>query len=590
MCYDQVENRGPVDIDIQVYAPTDDEDGEIKDAFFEELQGAVDKVPRGDKLIVMGDLNARVGNKAELWKGVIGKHGEEVESDSGRRLLSFSAENEMQVMNTQYEHKRIHKFTWTCPGRGLKSIIDYFLVRGDLRKEVHDVKVIWGAEIGSDHHLVLMKVIICGRSKMKRKERSCQLRSERLRTKEGEMRFRARLGHLMYNAKHLTGKDVERAWEEFKGSVLGTAEAVCGRRKIRSDIKRIKWWKGDVEDAVRKKKGAYKRWIQVQTSESRDEYLRAKREARDAVRKAKNEEWVKLGESLQNDFSQNQRSFWARVRTSVKGRPEVGRVCDNNGQVICEEGEVRKRWRDYFATLLQSNDQPQQGVPRGDAYGAETGEEADEEITLEEVRNSIAKLKSKKAPGVCGVTGEMLKAGGEVTVRWMHSIVNVAWEAGSVPEDWRKALVIPVHKKGSKMQCTNYRSISLLSIPGKVYARILDYKVRDITEGKVLEEQGAFRKKRSCVDQMFTVRQLGDKIIEKNKRMVMVCVDLEKAYDRVDREMLWQVLESYGVGGRLGRAVKSLYERCQACVRVLGQNSDWFGVEHGVRQGCVMSP
>ena len=77
--------------------------------------------------------------------------------------------------------------------------------------------------------------------------------------------------------------------------------------------------------------------------------------------------------------------------------------------------------------------------------------------------------------------------------------------------------------------------------------------------------------------------QLGEKINEKNKGMVMVYVDLEKAYDRVDREMLWQVLESYGVGGRLGRAVRSLYDRCQARVRVLGQTSDWFGAEQGVR-------
>ena len=91
----------------------------------------------------------------------------------------------------------------------------------------------------------------------------------------------------------------------------------------------------------------------------------------------------------------------------------------------------------------------------------------------------------------------------------MHSIVNVAWKAGYVPEDWRKALVIPVHKKGSKIQCTNYRGISLLSIPGKVYARILDNMVRGITEAMFVEEQGAFRNKRSCVDQMFTVRQLG---------------------------------------------------------------------------------
>ena len=62
----------------------------------------------------------------------------------------------------------------------------------------------------------------------------------------------------------------------------------------------------------------------------------------------------------------------------------------------------------------------------------------------------------------------------------------------------------------------------LLSIPGKVYVRILDNKVRAITEAKVLDEQGAFRKKRSCADQMFTVRQLGEKIIEKNKRVLMV--------------------------------------------------------------------
>ena len=104
---------------------------------------------------------------------------------------------------------------------------------------------------------------------------------------------------------------------------------------------------------------------------------------------------------------------------------------------------------------------------------------------------------------------------------------------------------------------------------------------------KVLEEQGAYRKKRSCVDQIFTVRQPGEKVIERNKRIVMMCVDL--VYDKVDRGLLWQVLNSYGVSGRLGRAMRSLYKRCQACLRVLGQNSDWFGVKQEVRQGCVMS-
>ena len=55
----------------------------------------------------------------KVWKGVIGEHGEDVENDSGRRLLGFSAENEMRMMNTNFDHKRIHKLTWSGSGRGL---------------------------------------------------------------------------------------------------------------------------------------------------------------------------------------------------------------------------------------------------------------------------------------------------------------------------------------------------------------------------------------------------------------------------------------------------------------------------------------
>ena len=69
---------------------------------------------------------------------MIGNYDEDVENDGGRRLLRFSAKNEMKMMNTHFDHKQIHKFTWKCPGRGLQSIIDYFLVRGDLRREVHN--------------------------------------------------------------------------------------------------------------------------------------------------------------------------------------------------------------------------------------------------------------------------------------------------------------------------------------------------------------------------------------------------------------------------------------------------------------------
>ena len=80
------------------------------------------------------------------------------------------------------------------------------------------------------------------------------------------------------------------------------------------------------------------------------------------------------------------------------------------------------------------------------------------------------------------------------------------------------------------MKYENYRGISLPSIPSKVFTKILDTKVKKVTENKVMEVQGGFRNGRSCVDQIliFTVRQLNEKMIEKDKVMVMTCVDLEK--------------------------------------------------------------
>ena len=92
-------------------------------------------------------------------------------------------------------------------------------------------------------------------------------------------------------------------------------------------------------------------------------------------------------------------------------------------------------------------------------------------------------------------------------------------------------------------------------------SRILDERIRSVTESKVLEAQGGFRKSRSCTDQLFTIRQLSEKMIEKNKKIVVGCVDLEKAYDRVGRDKL--LLEEYGVKGRLLRAIRSLYKKSE---------------------------
>ena len=178
--------------------------------------------------------------------------------------------------------------------------------------------------------------------------------------------------------------------------------------------------------------------------------------------------------------------------------------------MLTDTVEVKKRWMDYFSELLEGD---RQGVDMV-LEEREIEEGLSEEIMEGEIRRAIVRLKRGKAADACGIQGEMLKAGGDTRVRWLHIIFNVVWETGKAPEDWQKALIVAIHKKGSKKLCKNYRGISLLSIPGKVFAKILDARIRQVTESQVMEEQAGFRVGRGCRDQIFVMRQLAEKTIE----------------------------------------------------------------------------
>ncbi len=149
----------------------------------------------------------------------------------------------------------------------------------------------------------------------------------------------------------------------------------------------------------------------------------------------------------------------------------------------------------------------------------------------------------------------MLKCGGDVVTKWMVKICQVAWLGGGVPADWTKAIIVPAYKgKGRRGECGSYRGISLLSIPGKAYGKVIIGRVQRLTEEKISEEQGGCRKGRGCVDQIFSFRMVVEKILAKGKKLYAAFMDLENAYDRVSWLALWDILK----GGKLFSAIKSL--------------------------------
>ena len=214
----------------------------------------------------------------------------------------------------------------------------------------------------------------------------------------------------------------------------------------------------------------------------------------------------------------------------------------------------------------------------------------EEVFTAAEMATAIKAIKSGKAASEDEIRSEMLKALTGEGVLWLTQVGQVAWKFGKIHGDWQTGVIIPIFKKGDHKQYTKYRRISLLSLPGKVYAKCLERKCRETVESKPEDGQCGFCLGRSTMDQIFIRKQIFEKSWEYGKNFFACFVDLEKAYDRVLRDKLWKVLQEYGVDGQLLSAIKSFYCSPEVCVRVNGKQSRPFHVGVGLRQECVLSP
>ena len=568
---------------INVYAPTEEKDNEAKELFYEKLVKVYDGAPNRDIKIILGDLNAKMGCEV-YYRPTIGKYSlHENSNENGKLAIDFATSRNMVVCSTYFEHKDIHKATWVSPDGRTKNQIDHVLIDGRHCSNVLDVKSCRGPNIDSDHYLV--KVVIRARVSISHNRQPALEKwdVEKLQDENIKRQYVDSLERKIIDGMESEQQNVDDAWNQIRRNVEQAAAETIGTR---TGKKRNDWFDDECRRALDDKNAARAKNLNRCTRAGIAEYRSKRNFERKLFRRKKRQHDKEVLIEIERFGNRKEtRNFYRKVNESRSGYSQQPLLCkDKDGLVLADEERCIRRWAEYYKELLNPNRPPSRNDTNDD-LPFQTAQPHIAEPALQEVEHEIWKLKNFKAPGTDNVPGELFKHGGNALCMEMHELIKRIWNAEELPEEWKTSIICPLYKKGDKLECGNYRGISLLNIAYKIFANILFKRLHPYMESTVGEYQGGFRVGRSTTDQLFSIRQILEKCKEYNVEIHQLFVDFKAAYDSVNRKKLWRVMEEFGVPIKLISLTKLTLDGANSRVRIRSKLSDAFDIEEGLRQG-----
>ena len=513
-------------------------------------------------------------------------------NENGERLADFCALNQLVIGGSIFQHKRIHKATWISPDHVTENQIDHICISQKFRRSWKDVRVMRGADVSSDHHLLTTTVRLRLRRYSTTKDSRTKYNVGLLRSTDTQAAFKISLSNRFQTLQELMEEDemdIETQWEHSKKVWLDTCQEVLGKNK-----KHHKEWMSantirKVEARKEKKAVLNRSRTRAEKAKAQEEYKMANKEVKGSIKKDKRDFIDDLACQAEQAAGQGnlKELYLVTRRLAGKFQHTDKPVKDKNGNPLSTVEEQKERWAEHFKELLNRPppEDPPDIPPAEDELPIRV-----ERPSKTEIRKAIMMLKSGKAAGPDEIPPEAIKADLDTAVNILYGLFSKVWREEQVPSQWKEGLLIKLPKKGDLRECSNYRGIMLLSVPGKVFNRILLERMKEAVDPKLRDEQAGFRKNRSCTDQIASLRIIIEQSLEWNASLYVNFIDYEKAFDSVDREILWKLLKHYGVPEKIIALIRCTYRDMSCRVVHVGQTSDSFKVNTGVRQGCLLSP
>ena len=567
----------PINI-IQVYAPTSKSSEEDIEDFYNKLQSIKDSIPTREICIVMGDLNAKVGEGEDTECG-IGKHGLGRRNERGDMLASFCQANNLLITNTLFSKHKRRKYTWISPLDESKHQIDYIMIDKNWKSTVINSSSRPGADSDSDHNLVMarfrLKALKTSKTKVEAKFDLDNLKNPDVSlgyVLETNNRFKALLESWAENETL-----PNEIWEDMKTVYTQAATNHIGKKKNKPPKPFLS---PEALQLAKQKRNARK-------GNDKVEYKRLKKETRRQIREDKKswlaDECAKITEA---NVNRNSKVLFDQIK-KVKSQHVFNKNCsikNKEDQTLIEKEDILNRWQEYGKSLFETDEEIKDALPCPEQCQQEP------KPLLEEIDSAIKSLKCGKSPGLDNIPSELLKNRGDEGTKALHYLCTRIWETCKWPDDWKLQEFVMLHKSGDPKNCNNYRTIALISHASKILLIVILNRLKNKVESEISDCQAGYRSGRGTIDMLFVLQILIEKVRNTKEEAFITFIDYSKAFDSVQHEHLFQTMLKMGFPEHLVSLISNLYTNQNATIRWNGEHSGQFHINKGVRQGCILSP
>ena len=585
---------------------------------------------KGYRVVMLGDFNAHTGSEPGV--GVPGNHADI--NPNGNRFLRFLQDGSFSHING---NQNLTTGLWTRQRGNSKSVLDYAVVSSEHLSTVKSLAIDERGLLGggSDHNFLILTLNdLLVKNKLVSLTRPTKKTWNCLDNVDWEPFSNNVETYLNSRSPHnLSVDDLSR----IVSTSLLTAGEQCIGLKDSSRYKPSLKLPKSLVDELKLKRELERTWkSKSNTAHSSPEdiaasesaFLNQKSRFNDLLFAHKNRNRARIKELCAGKTTKARKNFWSIISTKSKQSSEISAVVNPvTGALKCSVDEVNVEIEEHLCRVFSGSLDPNVPVPEplnvhqnqhldnlvdpipdhdyrsshgsklplGDSSENILSDPAgwtNREFSFNEVESVVKSLKGGKSSGWDTIPNEFLMHAPKILVQWLTILFNKVKSTGTMPKGWNKGRVTLIHKSGLREVLLNYRPITVIISLSGLFSKLLNTRLSEVVESHKLlgEIQNGFRKERQMADNNFIL----DSILMKAKFLkqnVHLCyVDISKAYDSVNREILWEKLERKGFNGDFLNCLKALYDGDCLVSSVNGITTKPVYPTRGLRQGCSLSP